>query len=182
MKITEPLMEKIQQLRATPKKELSGVQLICTFIERRIQPLATRAHCMWDYTDRRDLTRISPDELHEVEIDDSMRAVTNIKKKSFMPKIFGAVAFRKAFPRTEVCSLSLAEHFLFIVNLSIWIGSDEKCLLRLSMWLGVIRPSPKTVNTQGAISSRPRKNRPPLLRRHHEHQIRRNKSLMSLKI
>jgi hypothetical protein len=36
MKITEPLMEKIQQLRATPKKELSGIQLIRTFIERRI--------------------------------------------------------------------------------------------------------------------------------------------------
>jgi hypothetical protein len=33
-------MEKIQQLRATPKKELSGLQLIRIFIERRIQPLA----------------------------------------------------------------------------------------------------------------------------------------------
>jgi hypothetical protein len=32
----EPLMEKIQQLRATPKKELSGIQLIRTFIEHRI--------------------------------------------------------------------------------------------------------------------------------------------------
>jgi hypothetical protein len=61
---------------------------------------------MWDYTDRWDLTRISPDELHEVEIDDSMRAITNIKKKAFMPKIFSAVAFSKAFPRTEVRSLS----------------------------------------------------------------------------
>jgi hypothetical protein len=56
MRITEPLMEKIQQLRATPKKELSGVQLIRTFIERRVQPLAARAHCMWDYSDRRDST------------------------------------------------------------------------------------------------------------------------------
>jgi hypothetical protein len=53
MKIIEPLVEKIQQLRATPKKELSGIQLIRTFIERRVQPLAARAHCMWDYTDRR---------------------------------------------------------------------------------------------------------------------------------
>jgi hypothetical protein len=61
---------------------------------------------MWDYTDRQDPTRISPDELHEAEIDDSMRAVTNIKKKAFVPKIFGAVAFSKAFPLTEVRSLS----------------------------------------------------------------------------
>jgi hypothetical protein len=36
MKITQPLMEKIQQLRAMTKKELSGIQLIQTFIERRI--------------------------------------------------------------------------------------------------------------------------------------------------
>jgi hypothetical protein len=98
-------MEMIQKLRATPRKELSGVQLIRTFIERRIQPLAARAHCMWDYTDSRDSMRISPDELHEAEIDDSVRAVTNIKKKDVVPKFFGAVAFSKAFPRTEVRSL-----------------------------------------------------------------------------
>jgi hypothetical protein len=98
MKITEPLMEKIQQLRAMPKKELSGVQLIRTFIERRVQPLAARAHCMWDYSDRRDSTRISPDELNKSEINNSVRAVTNIKKKSIVPKVFGAVAFNKAFP------------------------------------------------------------------------------------
>jgi hypothetical protein len=61
---------------------------------------------MWDYTDHRDSTRISPDEFHEAEIDDSVCAVTNIKKKAFMPKIFGAVAFSKAFPRTEAHSLS----------------------------------------------------------------------------
>jgi hypothetical protein len=56
MAITDPLMENIRQLRATPKKEVSGLQLIRTFIERRIQPLATRAHCMWDFTDHRDST------------------------------------------------------------------------------------------------------------------------------
>jgi hypothetical protein len=106
MKITEPLMERIQQLRATPKKELSGLQLIHMFIERRVQPLAARAHCMWDYTDHRDLTRVSSDELREAEIDDSVRAITNIKKKSFVPKVFGTVAFSKSFPRTEVCFLS----------------------------------------------------------------------------
>jgi hypothetical protein len=31
-----------------------------------------------------------------------VRAVTNIKKKSAMPKTFGVVAFSKAFPHTEV--------------------------------------------------------------------------------
>jgi hypothetical protein len=41
MKITQPLMEKIHELQATPRKELSGLLLIRTSIERRIQPLAT---------------------------------------------------------------------------------------------------------------------------------------------
>jgi hypothetical protein len=104
LKVTEPLMEKIKQLRATLKKELSGIQLIRTFIERRIQPLAAQAHCMWDYSDRRDSTRISQDELHEAKIDECIRTVTNIKKKDPVPKIFGAVAFSKAFPHTEVRS------------------------------------------------------------------------------
>jgi hypothetical protein len=61
---------------------------------------------MWDYTDQRDSTRISSDELREAEIDECVRAVTNIKKKSPMPKVFGVVAFSKAFPRTKVCFLS----------------------------------------------------------------------------
>jgi hypothetical protein len=57
---------------------------------------------MWDYSGRRDSTQISPDELHEAEIDHCVCAVTNIKKKPTVPKSFGAVAFSKAFPRTEV--------------------------------------------------------------------------------
>jgi hypothetical protein len=104
MKITEPLMEKIQRLRATPKKEVSDIQLIRTFIERRIQPLAARDHCMWDYSDRQDSTRISQDELHEAKIDECVRTITNIKKKNPVLKIFDAMAFSKAFPRTEVRS------------------------------------------------------------------------------
>jgi hypothetical protein len=57
---------------------------------------------MWDYSDHRDLTQISQDELHEAEINECVRAITNIKKKSTVPKAFGAVAFSKAFPRTEI--------------------------------------------------------------------------------
>jgi hypothetical protein len=41
--------------------------------------------------------------LHEAEIDDSVRAITKIKKNLIVSKVFGAVAFSKAFPRTEVC-------------------------------------------------------------------------------
>jgi hypothetical protein len=57
---------------------------------------------MWDYTDRQDSTRISPDELKEADIDDSVRAVMKLKKKSFVPKVFSTAAFSKLNPRTEV--------------------------------------------------------------------------------
>jgi hypothetical protein len=57
---------------------------------------------MWDYTDRRDLTCISLDELKEAEIDDGVRTVTSLKKKLIMPKVFGSEAFSKSHPRTEV--------------------------------------------------------------------------------
>jgi hypothetical protein len=108
MAITQPLMEKIRQLQATPEKEVSGLQLIRTFVERRIQPLAARAHCIWDYTGHPDSTRFSSDELREAEIDDGVRSITSLKKKSTVPKNFGTEAFSKSNPRTEVrafCSL-----------------------------------------------------------------------------
>jgi hypothetical protein len=96
-------MEKIQQLWATQKKELLGLQLIRTFIERQIQPLAERAHCMWDCTDCQDPTRISSDKLKESEIDDGVRAVTKLKKKLIVQKVFSTTAFSKLNPHTEVC-------------------------------------------------------------------------------
>jgi hypothetical protein len=124
MKITQPLMEKIQQLWATPKKELSGLQLIRTFIERRIQPLAARAHCMWDYTGHQDPTRFSSDELKEAEITDGVLAVTSLKKKSTVPKIFGTEAFSKSSPRIEVCLLCpLTKYFCLATYLLLRIES-----------------------------------------------------------
>jgi hypothetical protein len=57
---------------------------------------------MWDYSGREDSTRISQEELQEAKIDERVRSITNIKKKDPVLKIFGAVAFSKAFPRTKV--------------------------------------------------------------------------------
>jgi hypothetical protein len=46
---------------------------------------------------------ISFDKLKDAEIDNGVRAVTNLKKKSIVPKVFGTVAFSKSNPRSEVC-------------------------------------------------------------------------------
>jgi hypothetical protein len=86
-----------------PRKEVSGLQLIHTFIEHWIQPLTARAHCMWDYTEHRDSTRFSSNELREAEIDDGVHVITSLMKKMTVPKNFGTEAFSKSHPRTEVC-------------------------------------------------------------------------------
>jgi hypothetical protein len=101
MAITEPLMEKITHLRSIPGKEVTSLQLICTFIERRIQPLAARAHCMWDYTGRRDSTRFTFNELREADIDEGVLAVTLLTEKIDVPKNFGMEAFSKSLTDTS---------------------------------------------------------------------------------
>jgi hypothetical protein len=111
MLVMQPLMDKIWRLRATPGKEVPALQLIRTFIEHRIQPLVARTHCMWDYTDRRDATRFSPDELKEAEIDDGVCSITSLMKKMIMPKNFGTEAFSKSHPRTEVYVFYLLTRF-----------------------------------------------------------------------
>jgi hypothetical protein len=58
---------------------------------------------MWDYTDHRDSTRFSSDELREAEINDGFHAVTYLKKKSTVPKNFSTEDFSKSHPCTEVC-------------------------------------------------------------------------------
>jgi hypothetical protein len=60
-----------------------------TFVEHQIQPLAAWAHCMWDYNDRRDSTRFTSNELKEAKIDDGVRAINSLTKKTAMPKNFG---------------------------------------------------------------------------------------------
>jgi hypothetical protein len=57
---------------------------------------------MWEYSGRRDPTRFSSDELKEIEIDDAVRAISALTKKTDVSKEFGTEPFDKAHPRTEV--------------------------------------------------------------------------------
>jgi hypothetical protein len=143
MLVTQPLMDKIRRLRATPRKEVSGLQLIQYFIERRIQPLAARTHCMWDYTNRRDSTQFSPDELKEAEIDDGVCSVTSLTKKTIVPKNFGTKAFSKSHPRTEVYVFYLLTGFFrpLIFPFVEYCRLIGYVLLRFLILLAAIRPN-----------------------------------------
>ena len=45
----DKLMERVVALQNTAGKEVSGIQIISTFIRRRVQPLQARVHAMWQY-------------------------------------------------------------------------------------------------------------------------------------
>ena len=59
---TDQLMSRIVELQETVGLEVSGLQIMATFIRRRIQPLQARAHPMWEYTGVEDPTRVSKKE------------------------------------------------------------------------------------------------------------------------
>jgi hypothetical protein len=127
MAVTEPPVQKIAELRSALGKEIIGFKLICTFIEHCVQPLAACAHYMWDYSGRRDPTRLSSDELKEIEIDDKVRSITALLKKDDMPNEFVTEPFSKAHPRTEVRalrhdSLPCLDLVLSLLLLSIYIA------------------------------------------------------------
>ena len=81
---TRHLVEKIQSLQSKPKKELSGVQIMCHFLRLRIQPLQARSHTMWLYEGSKDGDRISED-LKPEDFDRLARQLTKLKKKDPVP-------------------------------------------------------------------------------------------------
>ena len=44
-----PLLKKISELMKKAGKEVSGVNLIATFLKRRVQPLCLWDHPMWEF-------------------------------------------------------------------------------------------------------------------------------------
>jgi hypothetical protein len=100
--VTEPLMEEILTLRSTVKKEVTGLQLIRVFLERRVQPLMARSHRMWEYSGRKDSTRFTEDELKIDELDTKVRQFTKLHKKDELPRDFPTEPLEKNSKRTKV--------------------------------------------------------------------------------
>ena len=76
----DQLLSQVATLRSAPNRELTGIQLISTFLKRRIQPLQARAHAMWMYSGFQDPTRTSPEELSSDDLESRVRQVTNLKR------------------------------------------------------------------------------------------------------
>ena len=63
---------------------------------------------MWEYSGRRDSTRISSDELKDEEVDNRVRQFTNLHKKDAVPKDFLRSPLDRDTARTEVFLTPLA--------------------------------------------------------------------------
>ena len=81
----EALYRRVEDLQLIPEKEVNGVDIIRTFLERRVQPLQARAHPMFLYSGRRDPTRVSSEKISEVELDKALRALLKFKADEEIP-------------------------------------------------------------------------------------------------
>ena len=70
------LLEKVLKLQTNVGKEVTGIHLLATFIERRVQPLRARVHAMWAYTGVSDPTRSLAEELSASEVKKLVRTLT----------------------------------------------------------------------------------------------------------
>jgi hypothetical protein len=94
------LMTRIESLRVD--SELSGIQLMSTFIGRRVQPLQNRPHGMWEYCGARDVSRVGAAELSNEETEKKVRPLTLLSSKD-KPAFFPPIApFSKDNPPPEV--------------------------------------------------------------------------------
>ena len=78
----QALFEQMTVLQTTRGKELGGIQIMSTFVRRRIQPLCARHHPMWLYSGRKDSTRISREELGPEELHKIICSLTSLADKS----------------------------------------------------------------------------------------------------
>jgi hypothetical protein len=62
------LYARVRELQIIPGREVDGIDIIRTFLERRIQPLQARAHPMWIYTGQSDPTRSQEENLSSAEL------------------------------------------------------------------------------------------------------------------
>jgi hypothetical protein len=75
--VANKLHEKVFELTNTGGQTMSGNEVAALFPGRRIQPVMSRAHQMWLYTDTKDVTRINAAKLSEKELLDEVRCLTH---------------------------------------------------------------------------------------------------------
>jgi hypothetical protein len=72
----KPLLARIQRLKRAAGGGLIGTQLMAFFLQRRIQPLQSRASKLWTYSVLTDPSRVSAQDPEKKDLDKRDRSLT----------------------------------------------------------------------------------------------------------
>ena len=97
----EELYHRVEALHMVAE-EVNGVDIIRTFLKRRVQPLQARAHPMFLYTGRHDPTRFSTEELSRGDLDRALRPLLKFKAEEDLPKKSLTAPFSSSNPVPQV--------------------------------------------------------------------------------
>src|SRR3954464_2193514 len=81
----EGLYRQVEDLQLTPEKEVNCVDIIRTFLKRRVQPIQARAHPMFLYLGHRDPTRVSAEEFSKGDLDGILHPLLKFKAREDLP-------------------------------------------------------------------------------------------------
>lgn len=104
------LVSKVEALRV--ESNLSGIQLMTTFVQRQVQLLCLRPRGMWMYEGPSDSTRVVPTELSTSEIEKRVRVLTKFSFDDSPAYFPTATAFSKD---TAVPEVNLLDSFFLRV-------------------------------------------------------------------
>ena len=72
----DKLFEKVLELQIDMGREVTGIHLLATFVQRHMQPLEARVHGMWVYLGTADPTRTHAYELSTNKVKKTVRSRT----------------------------------------------------------------------------------------------------------
>ena len=98
----EGLYRRVEDLQLILGKEVNGVDIIHTFLKRRVQPLQARAHPMFLYSGCNDPTRVSTRELSKGDVDGILLPLLKFKADEDIPGSSLTLPFRASRPVPQV--------------------------------------------------------------------------------
>jgi hypothetical protein len=74
----KPFLARIQRLKSVAGGRLIGTQLMAFFLQRRIQPLQSRASKLWSYSGLTDPSRVSAQDPEKKDLDKQVRSLSTL--------------------------------------------------------------------------------------------------------
>jgi hypothetical protein len=85
VEVIKPLLTHIERLKSAAGGRLIGTQLMAFFLQRRIQPLQSRASKLWSYSGSTDPSPVSDQDPEKKDLDKQVRSLTNLTAQMEIP-------------------------------------------------------------------------------------------------